>query len=143
MIQYVIVLNRQGRTRLAKWYLPYDDEEKRKLTTDVHRIVTSREVKFTNFVEYRQHKLVYRRYAGLYFCMCIEPSDNELAALESIHLFVEILDLYFHNVCELDLVFNFWKVFAILDEVFLAGDIMETSKRVVLERLEQLDKLQE
>ncbi len=74
--------------------------------------------------------------------MCIEPSDNELAALESIHLFVEILDLYFHNVCELDLVFNFWKVFAILDEVFLAGDIMETSKRVVLERLEQLDKLQ-
>ncbi len=31
--------------------MPYDDEEKRKLTTDVHRIVTSREVKFTNFVE--------------------------------------------------------------------------------------------
>jgi AP-2 complex subunit sigma-1 len=75
--------------------------------------------------------------------MCIGSHDNELAALESIHLFVEILDLYFHNVCELDLVFNFWKVFAILDEVFLAGDIMETSKRVVLERLEQLDKLQE
>ncbi len=50
-IQYIIVLNRQGRTRLAKWYMPYDDEEKRKLTTDVHRIVTSREVKFTNFVE--------------------------------------------------------------------------------------------
>jgi AP-2 complex subunit sigma-1 len=143
MIQYIIVLNRQGRTRLAKWYMPFDDEEKRKLTTDVHRIVTSREVKFTNFVEYRQHKLVYRRYAGLYFCMCIGSHDNELAALESIHLFVEILDLYFHNVCELDLVFNFWKVFAILDEVFLAGDIMETSKRVVLERLEQLDKLQE
>jgi hypothetical protein len=41
----------------------------------------------------------------------IDPSDNELAALESIHLFVEILDLYFHSVCELDLVFNFWKVF--------------------------------
>ena len=50
-IQYIIVLNRQGRTRLAKWYMPFDDEEKRKLTTDVHRIVTSREVKFTNFVE--------------------------------------------------------------------------------------------
>ena len=37
-------------------------------------------------------------------------SDNELAALEAIHLFVEILDHYFSNVCELDLVFNFHKV---------------------------------
>ena len=30
--------------------------------------------------------------------------------MESIHLFVEILDHYFSNVCELDLVFNFHKV---------------------------------
>ena len=37
-------------------------------------------------------------------------TDNELAYLESIHLFVEILDHYFSNVCELDLVFNFHKV---------------------------------
>jgi hypothetical protein len=37
-------------------------------------------------------------------------SDNELTALEAIHLFVEILDHYFSNVCELDLVFNFHKV---------------------------------
>jgi hypothetical protein len=30
--------------------------------------------------------------------------------LEAIHLFVEILDVYFGNVCELDLVFRFDKV---------------------------------
>ena len=29
---------------------------------------------------------------------------------ESIHLFVELLDQFFGNVCELDLVFNFNKV---------------------------------
>lgn len=40
----------------------------------------------------------------------MDITDNELAYLESIHLFVEILDHFFSNVCELDLVFNFHKV---------------------------------
>jgi len=62
--------------------------------------------------------------------------------LEAIHLFVEILDTFFDNVCELDLVFNFYKVYAILDEIFLAGEIEETSKDVVLMRLEELEKLE-
>lgn len=34
------------------------------------------------------------------------------------------------------------QVYAILDEVFLAGEIEETSKQVVLSRLEYLDKLE-
>ena len=37
-------------------------------------------------------------------------SDNELSYFESIHLFVEVLDQFFGSVCELDLVFNFYKV---------------------------------
>ena len=36
--------------------------------------------------------------------------DNNLYYLEAIHNFVEVLNEYFHNVCELDLVFNFYKV---------------------------------
>lgn len=68
-------------------------------------------------------------------------------------------DSFFDNVCELDLVFNFYKVrqlypltslhivdmhkvYAILDEIFLAGEIEETSKDVVLSRLEALEKLE-
>jgi AP-2 complex subunit sigma-1 len=53
---------------------------------------------------------VYRRYAGLYFCICVDVNDNNLCYLEAIHNFVEVLNEYFHNVCELDLVFNFYKV---------------------------------
>ena len=55
-------------------------------------------------------KIVYRRYAGLFFCVCVDANDNELAYLEAIHFFVEVLDSFFGNVCELDLVFNFYKV---------------------------------
>ncbi|KAJ1952116.1 AP-2 complex subunit sigma, partial [Dispira parvispora] len=135
--------NRQGKTRLAKWYVPYEDDEKVRLKAEVHRLVATRDQRHqSNFVEFQNHKVVYRRYAGLFFCFCVDTNDNELSYLEAVHFFVEVLDAFFGNVCELDLVFNFYKVYAILDEVFLAGEIQETSKAVVMTRLDHLDKLE-
>ena len=55
-------------------------------------------------------QVAYKRYASLYFVMGIDASENELITLEVIHHFVEVLDKYFGNVCELDLIFNFHKV---------------------------------
>ena len=49
-------------------------------------------------------------------------------------------DQFFGNVCELDLVFNFNKVYMILDEFFLAGEVQETSKQAILHRVQELDK---
>ncbi|MCO5585636.1 hypothetical protein L7F22_039571 [Adiantum nelumboides] len=91
-------------------------------------------------VEFRTHKVIYRRYAGLFFSMCVDITDNELVYLESIHLFVEILDHFFSNVCELDLVFNFHKVYLILDEFILAGELQETSKKAIIERMAELER---
>ncbi|KAH8548938.1 AP complex, mu/sigma subunit [Umbelopsis sp. PMI_123] len=143
MIRFILVQNRQGKTRLAKWYVPYEDNEKSKLKGEVHRLIAPRDLRHqSNFAEYRNYKIVYRRYAGLFFCVCVDANDNELAYLESIHFFVEVLDAFFGNVTELDLVFNFYKVYSILDEVFLAGEPEETSKNIVLTRLDHLDKLE-
>ena len=107
MIRFILLQNRQGKTRLAKYYVPLEEVEKHQLETEVHRVVVNRDPKHTSFVEFKSHKLVYRRYAGLFFTLCVDSNDNELVHLESIHLFVEILDHFFANVCELDLVFNF------------------------------------
>ena len=144
MLRFVLLQNRAGKTRLSKYYNKFSDEETRKIEAEVHRIVTQREganaSSMCSFVEWRNYKLVYRRYAGLFFTMCIDPVDNELSYLEIIHLFVECLDRYFGNVCELDLVYNFHKVYMILDEFFLSGEVQETSKAVIMERLHVMDE---
>ncbi|CBI19859.3 unnamed protein product, partial [Vitis vinifera] len=140
MIRFIILQNRQGKTRLAKYYVPLEESEKHKVEYEVHRLVVNRDPKFTNFVEFRTHKVIYRRYAGLFFSLCVDMTDNELAYLECIHLFVEILDHFFSNVCELDLVFNFHKVYLILDEFILAGELQETSKKAIIERMGELEK---
>ena len=84
---------------------------------------------------------MYRRYVGLFFICGVDESDNELACLEAIHMFVEILDSYFGSVCELDLIYYFHKVYQVIDEVFLAGEVMEHRKQVVLAQLRAIDQL--
>lgn len=50
------------------------------------------------------------RYASLFFIACVDARENALLVLEVVHHYVEVLDKYFGNVCELDLIFNFHKV---------------------------------
>jgi len=36
VLSFILIQNRQGKTRLAKWYAPYTDEEKVKLKGEVY-----------------------------------------------------------------------------------------------------------
>jgi hypothetical protein len=67
--------------------------------------------------------------------------QNELGILEFIHAFVETLDRYFENVCELDIMFNIEKAHFILDEMVTNGVIVETNKANVLKPVLLLEKV--
>jgi AP-1 complex subunit sigma 1/2 len=86
---------------------------------------------------------VYRRYASLFFIAGSDSTDNELIALEIVHRYVEQMDKYYGNVCELDIIFNFQKAYFILDELLLAGELQESSKKNVLRCISQQDGLED
>lgn len=59
------------------------------------------------------------------------------------HRYVEQMDKYYGNVCELDIIFNFQKAYFILDELLLAGEMQESSKKNVLRCIAQQDSLED
>ncbi|AAW43881.1 hypothetical protein CNBE4230 [Cryptococcus deneoformans B-3501A] len=143
MLNYVMLVSRQGKVRLAKWFQTLPTKTKNKIVKDVTQLVLARRTRMCNFLEYKDTKVIYRRYASLFFITSISPGDNELITLEIIHRYVEVLDRYFGNVCELDLIFNFQKAYAVLDELIIAGEIQESSKKTVLKIVAQSDAIEE
>ncbi|CAD7697256.1 unnamed protein product [Ostreobium quekettii] len=140
MIHFLILFSRQGKVRLAKWYSTYNQKDRSRVIKDITPIILARPLKLCNFLDWKNLKIVYKRYASLYFVAGIEPTDNELITLEIIHQFVEVLDRYFGNVCELDLIFNFHKAYYILDELVISGELQEPSRKAVNRVVEAQDQ---
>lgn len=132
-------MNRQCKIRLSKWYTPCPQKERDRISREIGFTVTRRSGAMCNFVEWGDNQtVIYKRYAGLYFIICVDKTDNELIDLEVIHRYgsffliflsfslsltqhlsltialfwfaVYILDKYFGSVTELDLIYDFTRV---------------------------------
>ena len=151
MIQFVLMVNKQGQTRLAKYFNSMTVRERVTLEGELIRKCLSRTEHQCSFLEHRQFKVIYRRYASLYFIVGVDNEEdvvsfqiffvnsysilcfqNELSLLEFIHNLVETLDKYFENVCELDIMFNIEKAHFIIDEMVMSGYITESNKANIL-----------
>ena len=141
MIKFLVRVNKQGQTRLSTYYDWLDLEERVALESEVIRKCLSRTEVQCSFMEYRGYRVIYRRYASLFFIVGVDSDEeNELAILEFIHALVETIDKYFENVCELDIMFNLEKAHFILDEMVMNGYIIETNKANVLKPILLLEK---
>ncbi|KAL0702912.1 hypothetical protein Bca4012_059034 [Brassica carinata] len=168
-IRFILMVNKQGQTRLAQYYEWLTLEERRALEGEIVRKCLARndqqglldliDVEFLcssivlniyvdvlaldkqcSFVEHRNYKIVYRRYASLFFMVGVDDDENELAILEFIHLLVETMDKHFGNVCELDIMFHLEKAHFMLEEMVMNGCIVETSKANILSPIQLMDK---
>lgn len=139
-IQFLLLVNKQGQTRLAQYLNFMTIEERTALEGEVVRKCLQRRESDCSFIEHLQYKLVYRRYASLFFIVGVDGDENELSVLEFIHCVVETLDKYFENVCELDVMFNAEKAHFILEEMVSNGNVVETNKMNVLQPLVLMDK---
>ena len=131
MIHCILLVNRQGKVRLMKWYDCFLIHERPRYIKEMSVMVIGRGSRMTNVLEWKQYKIIYKRYASLYFICLSDKEDNELIVLELINHFVECLDSYFGNVCELDIIFNFQKAYYIIEEILCGGLIQETDRNEI------------
>ncbi|XP_045306572.1 AP-4 complex subunit sigma-1 isoform X1 [Leopardus geoffroyi] len=102
MIKFFLMVNKQGQTRLSKYYEHVEINKRTLLETEVIRSCLSRSNEQCSFIEFKDFKLIYRQYAALFIVVGVNDTENEMAIYEFIHNFVEVLDEYFSRVSELD-----------------------------------------
>ncbi|KAL0478769.1 AP-4 complex subunit sigma [Acrasis kona] len=141
MIEFVLLVNKQGQTRLAQYTNFKSINERTSLEGEVVRKCLGRNEDQCSFLEYMNYKLIYRRYASLFFIVGVDNQENELAILEFIHCLVETFDKYFENVCELDVMFNLEKAHFIVEEMMTNGCIVETNKQNILDPIQKMDQI--
>lgn len=64
-MQFMLLFSRQGKLRLQKWYVPLSDKEKKKITRELVQTVLARKPKMCSFLEWRDLKVVYKRWVEM------------------------------------------------------------------------------
>ena len=144
-------------------------QERTALESEIIRKCLSRSELQCSFIEYRGFKVIYRRYASLFFIVgtkadfdvrkssstvalsttatggggeksYIENYENELGLLEFIHTLVETMDRWAGSICELDIMYQLEQVHFLLDEMVMNGYIDDTNKSNVLRSIDLMDR---
>ncbi|KAI8885325.1 hypothetical protein K501DRAFT_215982 [Backusella circina FSU 941] len=146
MIKSVLIFNNHGKPRLIKFYQQIDIATQQALVQEIFSLVSKRPDTACNFLEGskllggKDTRVIYRHYATLYFVFVVDESESELGILDLIQVFVESLDRCFENVCELDLIFHFDEVHAILSEIIQGGLVLETNMNEIVAAINEMNR---
>ena len=56
-VKFVLLLSRQGKVRLSKWYTTYTQKDRAKIIRDITPLVLGRALKLCNFLDYQDIKV--------------------------------------------------------------------------------------
>ncbi|KAJ2560020.1 Sigma-adaptin 3A [Coemansia sp. RSA 1933] len=148
MIHSVMIFNQLGKPRLLKFYTELDTATQQALFRDIYGVISKRPDNLCKFVDGGQsamvgsgNRIIYRRYATLFFVFVVDQSESELGIYDLIQVFVEALDRAFENVSELDVIFNFDQVHYILSEIVTAGMVSEVNLTEISRAVNEAKKL--
>ncbi|KAI5292426.1 Sigma-adaptin 3A [Ascosphaera atra] len=143
MINAVLVFNNNGQPRLTKFYTQLDTQTQQSLISQIYDLVSQRPPSACNFLplppllaqgaqsnaNYSDlpTQIIYRNYATLSFILISTSTESPLALIDLIQVFVEALDRLFEDVCELDLIFGYETMHAVLGEMIVGGVVIETN----------------
>uniref|UniRef100_A0A7S2SGD8 AP complex subunit sigma n=1 Tax=Eucampia antarctica TaxID=49252 RepID=A0A7S2SGD8_9STRA len=150
MISFLLMVNKQGQTRLSSYYEWLNMAERTALESEIIRKCLSRSELQCSFLEYRGYKVIYRRYASLFFIVGTkadldagpgaENKENELGMLEFIHTLVETMDKWAGSICELDIMYQLEQVHFLVNEMVMNGYIVETNRINILKPIDLIER---
>ncbi len=148
MIKAVVILNNTGKVRLLRVYEEFANElQEDQLIKELFSKAVERKTNSSNFIIEKvvlkdAYTVVCRQYATLYIMIICNEHENELALLDFMHIFVEVLDKLFADVCELDILYNPEKINYILDELIVDGNVVQTSLKEAVDNLNAQAKME-
>ncbi|PWN26884.1 Adaptor protein complex sigma subunit [Jaminaea rosea] len=164
-VESVVIINNYGKARLATFYRPISTARQQLLIRTIYHLVSNRpDEGLCNFLDAPQlkallqppassskassttpgidndYRVIYRHYATLCFIFVVDSAESDLAILDLIQVFVESLDRFFPNVCELDLIFHYDEVQSILSQLIQGGLVLETNINEIVKQAQAASK---
>ncbi|XP_053990248.1 AP-3 complex subunit sigma-2-like [Hylaeus volcanicus] len=147
MILAVLVMNKNGKARIARFYNDVEFEKQQYLIQRIHSLVVKQNKELnSNIVDSsllfgNNSRITFRCFTTLYFIVVHDNNESPLSILDLIQVLVETLNCYFENVCELDIIFNFDKVNYILDEFIVAGIVTTLNMKELCDKIKLNQKI--
>ncbi|KAI3447071.1 hypothetical protein Pfo_003736 [Paulownia fortunei] len=130
-IRFVLMVNKQGQTRLAQYYECLNLEEGGALEGEIVRKCSP--AQNNSMLDYTCRKVS--------SILVLVLFRSELAIFEFIHLLVESMDRHFsyQRKYELDIMFHLEKAHLMFEEMVMNGCIVETSKSSILSPIQLME----
>lgn len=78
-MHFLLLFSKQGKLRLQKWFTPTPEREKKKVIRDMLMLVLARPPRSCNFLQWRDLKIVYKRWiTGQEPCIIILSSNYKI-----------------------------------------------------------------